>query len=288
MKQLPDYNAPSALAAVLDEHGFGMQKKFGQNFLINEHIRQELVSALGLAAGDTVWEVGPGLGSMTALLLEKNTDLTVFEIDRGFIQLLQSYFGHHKTFHLIEGDVLKTWHGEYSRRAPRFFFGNLPYNIAAKLIASTIESDCLFEKMVLTVQKEVGLRMTAAPQSDNYSSFSVLCQWGYDVRVIRDIAPAAFWPKPKVESRALCFTRKAEPLQVRDKRLFLTLVRGLFSARRKTVKNNVTAVLASLGKQTISAESLLNEAGISPQTRAESLTVYDFIRLSDILSLCDE
>ena len=126
MKQFPDYNAPSVLAAVLDEHGLGMQKKFGQNFLINEHIRQELIAALGLTAGDTVWEVGPGLGSMTALLLEKGADLTVFEIDRGFIKLLQSYFNAYQTFHLIEGDVLKTWRTEYNRHTPRFFFGNLP------------------------------------------------------------------------------------------------------------------------------------------------------------------
>ena len=288
MKQFPDYNAPSVLAAVLDEHGLGMQKKFGQNFLINEHIRQELIAALGLTAGDTVWEVGPGLGSMTALLLEKGADLTVFEIDRGFIKLLQSYFNAYQTFHLIEGDVLKTWRTEYNRHTPRFFFGNLPYNIAAKLIASTIESNCFFEKMVVTVQKEVGLRMTAAPYSDNYSSFSVLCQWGYDVHVIRDIAPAAFWPRPRVESRAVCFTRKAEPLPVRDAQLFLVLVRGLFSTRRKTVKNNMTAVLASLGKQAVSAEALLREAAIPLQARAESLTVYDFIRLSDTLSVCDE
>ena len=106
--------------------------------------------------------------------------------------------------------------------------------------------------------------------------------------MIRDIAPAAFWPRPRVESRAVCFTRKAEPLPVRDAQLFLVLVRGLFSTRRKTVKNNMTAVLASLGKQAISAEALLREAAIPLQARAESLTVYDFIRLSDILSPCDE
>ena len=285
---LPDYNAPSVLAAVLDEHGFGMQKKFGQNFLINAHIRQELVSALGLSAGDTVWEVGPGLGSMTSLLLEACADLTVFEIDRGFVQLLTAYFGSYQSFHLIEGDVLKTWKAEYQRYAPDAFFGNLPYNIAAKLIAATIESECFFNCMVLTVQKEVGLRMTAAPGSADYSSFSVLCQWAYDVEPIRDIAPAAFWPKPNVESRALRFTKKQSPQPVRDARLFLTLVRGLFVARRKTVKNNLSTILAARGKKTLSAETLLKDARIDPAARAESLTVYDFIRLSDILAACDE
>ena len=285
---LPDYNAPSVLATVLDEHGFGMQKKFGQNFLINAHIRQELVSALGLSAGDTVWEVGPGLGSMTSLLLEAGADLTVFEIDRGFVQLLTAYFGSYQSFHLIEGDVLKTWKAEYQRYAPDAFFGNLPYNIAAKLIAATIESECFFNCMVLTVQKEVGLRMTAAPGSADYSSFSVLCQWAYDVEPIRDIAPAAFWPKPNVESRALRFTKKQSPQPVRDARLFLTLVRGLFAARRKTVKNNLSTILAARGKKTLSAETLLKDARIDPAARAESLTVYDFIRLSDILAACDE
>ena len=247
--KLPDYNAPSALAAVLDEHGFGMQKKFGQNFLINAHIRQELISALGLSAGDAVWEVGPGLGSMTSLLLEAGADLTVFEIDRGFVQLLTSYFGSYHSFHLIEGDVLKTWKAEYQRHAPKAFFGNLPYNIAAKLIAATIEAECFFDRMVITVQKEVGLRMTATPGSADYSSFSVLCQWAYDVEPIRDIAPAAFWPKPNVESRALRFTKKQSPQPVRDARLFLSLVRGLFSSRRKTVKNNLSTILAARGKK---------------------------------------
>jgi dimethyladenosine transferase len=286
--QLPDYNAPSALAAVLDEHGFGMQKKFGQNFLINAYIRQELVSALGLSAGNSVWEVGPGLGSMTSLLLETGADVTVFEIDRGFVQLLTSYFGSHQSFHLIEGDVLKTWKAEYDRQAPDAFFGNLPYNIAAKLIAATIETECFFNRMVITVQKEVGLRMTAAPGSADYSSFSVLCQWAYDVTPIRDIAPAAFWPKPNVESRALRFIKKRSPQPVRDARLFLTLVRGLFGARRKTVKNNLSTLLAARGKKTPPAEALLKEASIDPVDRAESLTVYDFIRLSDIVAGCDE
>ena len=286
--QLPDYNAPSVLAAVLDEHGFGMQKKFGQNFLINAYIRQELVSALGLSAGNSVWEVGPGLGSMTSLLLETGADVTVFEIDRGFVQLLTSYFGSHQSFHLIEGDVLKTWKAEYDRQAPDAFFGNLPYNIAAKLIAATIETECFFNRMVITVQKEVGLRMTAAPGSADYSSFSVLCQWAYDVEPIRDIAPAAFWPKPNIESRALRFTKKESPQPVRDARLFLSLVRGLFSARRKTVKNNLSTILAARGKKTLPAESLLKEASIDPVDRAESLTVYDFIRLSDIVAGCDE
>ena len=127
--------------------------------------------------------------------------------------------------------------------------------------------------------------MTATPGSADYSSFSVLCQWAYDVESIRDIAPAAFWPKPNVESRALRFIKKQSPQPVRDARLFLSLVRGLFSSRRKTVKNNLSTILAARGKKMLPAESLLKAAEIDPAARAESLTVYDFIRLSD--TLCD-
>lgn len=285
---LPDYNAPTSLAALLDEYGYGMQKKFGQNFLINEHIRHELVSALDIAPGALVWEVGPGLGAVTSLLLDRGARLTAFEIDRGFIQLLKTYFGAHSSFHLVEGDVLKTWYAEYQRCAPQAFFGNLPYNIAAKLIAATIEAGCLFEQMVITVQKEVGLRMTALPGTKDYSSFSVLCRWAYNVEVIRDIAAAAFWPEPRVTSRALRFTQKKTRYPLRDTRLFLILVRGLFAARRKTVKNNLEALLATLKTPAPNAQSLLEKASLNPAARAESLTVYDFIRLSDTLAAYHE
>ena len=225
---------------------------------------------------------------MTSLLLEQQALLTAFEIDLGFIRLLKSYFGAYGTFTLIEGDVLKTWKAEYEKNAPAAFFGNLPYNIAAKLIAATIEESCLFERMVVTVQKEVALRMTARPGSADYSSFSVLCQWAYAIQPIRDIAPAAFWPKPAVYSRALLCKKNDPPLPVKNKALFFRLVRSLFSARRKTVKNNLSAFLAASGKKTLCAEMLLKTAQLDPHTRAETLEVYDFIRLSDILADSNE
>lgn len=283
-KLLPDYNAPSALSALLAEQGFSMQKKFGQNFLINEHIRSELVHALALSPADCVWEVGAGLGAITNLLLKTGADVTAFEIDRGFIRLLREYFNDSPHFTLIEGDVLKTWRTAYQRRKPSAFFGNLPYNIAAKIIADYIEAGCLFDRMVVTVQKEVGIRMSAAAGSADYSSFSVLCQRYYIIKPIRDIAPAAFWPKPRVESRALLLQKQEHPLQTKNNHVFLSIVRALFSARRKTIKNNLAAWLNAAGKQNVCVEDILTQAELAPTVRAETLTVYDFIRLSDILS----
>ena len=131
----PDYNSPAELKEILDANGFSMQKKFGQNFLINEDARRRLVDALKLTEGMKVWEVGPGLGAMTSSILEQGADLTVFEIDRGFASLISGFFEDYAnkgTFRIVEGDVLKTWKGHLQKagQADRFF-GNLPYNIAA-------------------------------------------------------------------------------------------------------------------------------------------------------------
>ena len=108
----PDYNSPAELKQVLDANGFSMQKKFGQNFLINEDARRRLVDALELTEGMKVWEVGPGLGAMTNTILERGADLTVFEIDRGFASLISQFFEEYSSknsFRIVEGDVLKTW-----------------------------------------------------------------------------------------------------------------------------------------------------------------------------------
>ena len=138
----PDYNSPAELKAILDTNGFSMQKKFGQNFLINQQAREKLIEALEIEKNTTVWEVGPGLGAMTSIILEKGANLTVFEIDRGFASLVKSFFHDEEEksqFKLVEGDVIKTWYNQTENGTviPQRFFGNLPYNIAATIIADT-------------------------------------------------------------------------------------------------------------------------------------------------------
>ena len=140
----------------MESNGMAMQKKFGQNFLVNEDARKKLVDALDVNENSTVWEVGPGLGSMTSMLLERGVNLTVFEIDHGFARLLPQFFEKYAEkgrFTLIEGDVLKTWtkYAEANPHADRFF-GNLPYNVAATIIADTINHGVRFDKAVFTHQ----------------------------------------------------------------------------------------------------------------------------------------
>lgn len=277
----PDYNSPADLKRILDENGFAMQKKFGQNFLINGDARKKLIDFLDIDEKSKVWEVGPGLGAMTNEILKRNSTLTAFEIDKGFASLNKQFFAkfiNEKKFKIIEGDVLKKWIDE-TNNLPNRFFGNLPYNIAATLIADTIEKNIRFDKCVFTVQKEVALRMTAKPNTEDYSSFSVLCQWAYDITNIMDLTGGNFWPRPNVDSRAVLMVKKDDFPKCIDPSLFLKMQRSLFSSRRKTVKNNLSVFLNDNQK----CLDVLAKANIDPMKRAEVLSIDELLHLSDII-----
>ncbi|MDD7612534.1 MAG: 16S rRNA (adenine(1518)-N(6)/adenine(1519)-N(6))-dimethyltransferase RsmA [Spirochaetales bacterium] len=280
----PDYNSPAELKQILDINGFSMQKKFGQNFLINSDARKKLIDTLEVDENTSVWEVGPGLGAMTCEILERNAKLTVFEIDRGFASLVSKYFEEYakkEKFFLVEGDVLKTWKNHLEKtQIPDRFFGNLPYNIAATIIADTIENNVRFDRCVFTVQKEVAQRMTAKPGQSDYSSFSVLCQWAYDLQNVIDLSGGNFWPKPNVDSRAVLFTKKADFPSCENPSLFIRMQRALFSSRRKTVRNNLSQFL----QNNELAVECLNLADIDIMKRAEVLTIEQLLKLSDIIN----
>ncbi len=288
MNGIPDYNSASELNAFLSARGMAMQKKFGQNFLLNEGARRKIAAALQLQKGDEIWEVGPGLGSMTKELLLSGARVTAFEIDRGFCACLSGFFADEAaagSFSLVQGDVLKTWKAALKERGePKYFFGNLPYNIAAELIAQTIEAGVRFEKCAFTVQKEVAIRMAAKEGDEDNSSFSVLCRWAYDVKTICDLGPANFWPRPNVDSRAVLFSKKENFPACKNPALFAKTQRALFSSRRKTVKNNLQKFLPGLGLgKECSADAVLEKAGVSPSARAEALSLQELLRLSDAL-----
>lgn len=279
----PDYNSPLALKAFLDENGMAMQKKFGQNFLVNADARKKIIDSLDIDENSTVWEVGPGLGSMTDEILGRGAKLTAFEIDHGFARLVRQFFENYSEkgkFELVEGDVLKTWkkysdeHGVAQR-----FFGNLPYNVAATIIADTINEGVRFDKAVVTIQKEVAQRMTAKEGTENYSSFSVLCQWAYNVKNIVDLAGGNFWPVPNVASRAVLMTKREDFPRCQNPKLFMKMLRQLFSSRRKTVRNNMLALSGSE-----KTDQALEKAGIKGSVRAEDLSVDMLLKLSDALN----
>ena len=279
----PDYNSPLALKAFLDDNGMAMQKKFGQNFLVNEDARKKIIDSLDIGEASSVWEVGPGLGCMTDEILRRGAKVTEFEIDHGFARLLRLFFEDYSKndkFQLVEGDVLKTWKKHSVENGiPQRFFGNLPYNVAATIIADTINEGVRFDKVVVTIQKEVAQRMSAKEGSANYSSFSVLCQWAYDIKNLVDLAGGNFWPVPNVASRAVLMTKKEDFPRCDNPKLFMRMIRQLFSSRRKTVRNNLLALAG--GEKT---DMALEKAGIKASVRAEELSVDSLLKLSDSLN----
>ncbi len=283
-----DYDSPSFYKNFLDSHGMAMQKKFGQNFLINPKARIKLAEALELDQNMTVWEVGPGLGCLTHEILKRGANLTAFEIDRGFCNVLTEIFsddyqqqtGYGK-FKLVPGDVLKNWKNEFidnGSRIPDRFFGNLPYNVASVIIADMISEKIRFDIAVVTVQKEVAMRMTAKPDTENYSSFSVLCQWAYNLSNVIDLSSSSFWPKPNVDSRAVKFVKKEKFPDCKNPEHFLKILRAIFVSRRKTLKNN----LSGFYHDTQKALEVLNKTGINPELRAEKLSLEEILKLSDV------
>jgi 16S rRNA (adenine1518-N6/adenine1519-N6)-dimethyltransferase len=280
--KIPNYNSSADLRAFLDENGLGMRKKFGQNFLLNPAVRHSLVDALGADMGEAVWEVGPGLGAMTSILLEKGLQVQAFEIDTGFINILKNIFAGNNNFTLIEGDVLKTWQ---SQPAAPYLMGNLPYNIAAALLADLIEQGRFFKRMVVTVQREVALRMAAKPGSADYSSFSVLCASAYRVKPLMVIKGASFYPRPNVDSQGILLEQREDATFARPA-IFYPLVRQLFSSRRKTIKNNLNHFISLQSTPilpTVFVQEALEKSVLDGSKRAEELSLEDFTVLAQTI-----
>jgi 16S rRNA (adenine1518-N6/adenine1519-N6)-dimethyltransferase len=285
--QLPDFNSPSKLKELLETNNFAMQKRYGQNFLVNGGVREKIIALADLKSGEVAWEIGPGVGSMTALALEHGAVLRAFEIDRGFIGILGEIFSGVGVdrLEIIHGDILKTWRGECERRGvPGRVFGNLPYNIAATIIADFIEADILPGRMVFTLQKEVAKRMTAKPGTADYSSFTALCASAYTVKYEFEIKRGSFWPVPGVDSAVVSMVRRDPPLAVADRALFLALVRGLFASRRKIIRNNLRGMVALKHLDDAAIDRGLAAAGIDPGIRGETLSVDSIVVLADALA----
>jgi 16S rRNA (adenine1518-N6/adenine1519-N6)-dimethyltransferase len=274
---LPNYDSPAQLRAFLAERNLIPQRQFGQNFLVSPAARNRILAALDLERGTPVWEVGPGLGAMTEGLLRRGADVTAFELDHAYAALLRQFFGADPCFHLVEGDVLKTWEPAL-RAAPRpeRFFGNLPYNIAANLVASTITAGVLFPQVLVTVQKEVAARICAAPGSKDYSALSVLCGRCYRAAALFDLSPGNFWPRPRVASTVVSLTPREDAAG--DIPAFAALLHRAFASRRKTLHNNLAA---AYGPE--QAAQALTTTHIAGHRRAETLTPEEFRALASLL-----
>lgn len=282
-----NYDSPVEIERVLKANGLAMTKKFGQNFLISAPMREKLVSLMEVEEGMRVWEIGPGLGAVTHMLLGKGVNLTAFEIDHGFVKILnEQAFNDEENFTLVEGDALKTLFKKKLLPLPGRIIGNLPYNVGSVMIAKLIEESYLPPMMVFTLQKEVVERMVGKVGSESYSSFSVLTQIDYENTSALKLSRGCFWPSPNVDSAVVVMKRREHSLVPSEHReTFLTLLRAIFQQRRKTVRNNLQSSLyGNNGRDYV--EKILSLSGLEGGERAEVLPVEKIVELAAVIDSC--
>lgn len=251
------------------------RRRFGQNFLIDQGIIRDIVSAIDPGENDTVVEIGPGLGALTVPLLEKTRPLHVVEIDRDLIARLKQKHAP-ETLVIHEGDALEFDFGQLAKPGTRLkIAGNLPYNISTPLLFHLARFADRVYDMHFMLQKEVVERMVAEPGSSDFSRLSVMLQSRFVMEWMLDVPPGSFDPPPKVDSAVVrLIPLPPDQIQVKDETLFAQVVSAAFAQRRKMLRNNLKGLLSPAG---------FADLGLEPTLRAEDLPVSEYVRICHYL-----
>lgn len=248
------------------------RKRFGQHFLTNTQVIQNIISAIAPKPEQHLVEIGPGKGALTLPLLESGCQLDVIELDRDLIQWLDEKAKSFKQLRVHQADVLKF---DFTQLPQPFrVVGNLPYNISTPLLFHLLaNASDIIQDMTFMLQKEVVERMIAMPSSSEYGRLSVMLQYHCQIEKLFDVSPDAFYPPPKVTSSIVQLIPYATPpVEVINLKHFTKIVTLAFSQRRKTLRNTLKTVLNIKD---------IESAGINPQVRAETLTLEEFAQLSN-------
>ena len=278
---------PKNTIEVLQKYHFNFQKKFGQNFLINTSILEEIIDAAEITREDFVLEIGPGIGTMTQYLCEAAREVVAVEIDTNLIPILGDTLSAYDNVTVIHNDVLKLDINklvEEKCEGKRIkVVANLPYYITTPIIMGLFESGAPIDNITVMVQKEVADRMQVGPGSKDYGGLSLAVQYYAEPYIVANVPPNCFIPRPNVGSAVIRLTRHAKPpVEVKDKDLMFRLIRASFNQRRKTLQNGLSnAQDLSFSKEEIAAA--IESLGLSPSVRGETLTLAQFAALSDVL-----
>lgn len=267
---------------------FRPSKRFGQNFLTDQRIINRIIEALEPRAAETILEIGPGRGALTAPLLLRAGALVAIEFDRNLIPLLTEKFSVQENFKLIESDALVTDFCDVIRPATQArVVANLPYNVATAILQRLIEQRNCVSEMVLMLQKEVVDRITAGPGGSERGYLSVFVQTYCEAEKLFDVAPSSFRPAPKVWSSVLRLRLRSQlASEVRDEKLLWQVVSAGFAQRRKTILNNLRnapSPLQEIVKAHGGASIVLCQAEVDLQRRAETLTLEEWARITRTL-----
>jgi 16S rRNA (adenine1518-N6/adenine1519-N6)-dimethyltransferase len=272
--------------ALCRRHKLTPKKSLGQNFLLHPNQARRLVAALELGDHETVVEIGAGLGSLTFFLAQTARQVVALELDQRLLSiLLDEVLAGLLNVQLVSQDALHFDFLALSREAghPLPIIGNLPYQITSPLLFRMLENKNAVRVMVLMMQQEVGERLLAPPGTKDYGILSVLLQYHFRLERLFSLNPNNFYPAPKVDSVVLRFRPQASAQPALDETQLTAVVKAAFSTRRKTLKNSLSAHASRFGHSPASLLELLHDLGIDPGRRPETLSVTEFVRLSNAL-----
>ena len=278
---------PKNTIEIIQKYEFMFQKKFGQNFLIDTHVLEKIISAAGITKNDCVLEIGPGIGTMTQYLAENAGHVVAVEIDRNLIPILKETLADYNNVTVINEDILrvdiKALAEEYNGGKPIKVVANLPYYITTPIIMGLFESGVPIDNITVMVQKEVADRMKEGPGSKDYGALSLAVQYYAEPEIVANVPPNCFIPRPNVGSAVIRLTRHKEmSVEVKDPALMFKIIRASFNQRRKTLQNGLgNASELPYTKEQIAAA--IAEMGLTPTIRGEALSLAQFAQLSDIL-----
>ncbi len=279
--------SPRETKAIIDSYSFSFQKKFGQNFLVDSNVLENIIEKAGITEDDLVLEIGPGIGTMTQYLCESAREVVAIEIDETLIPILNYTLEDYDNVEVINDDALKTDIEKIVKKKnggkPIKVVANLPYYITTPIIMGLLEGKAPIESITIMVQKEVAERMQTGPGSKDYGALSLAVQYYADANILMTVPASCFMPRPKVDSSVIKLDiYDKPPVDVCDEEMMFKIIRASFNQRRKTLVNGLkNASNLPFTKEEI--EESIEKLGEDVRVRGEKLTLEQFAKLTNIL-----
>lgn len=282
MSNMKDIATAGRTKQILESHGFSFKKSLGQNFLIDLNIIREVLDKADIHEKTGVIEVGPGIGSLTEQLAKRAGKVVAFEIDQRLVPVLTDTLSPYDNVTVVNEDILKAdvlgaIDTHFSECEEVVVVANLPYYITTPILMHFLEQNLPIGRYYVMMQKEVGERISARPNSKSYGSLSIAIDYYTEARVVQQVPKTVFMPPPNVDSIIVEMVRREEKkVDVDDETLFFKLTRGAFGQRRKTILNNYMSVFEDGKNHKDTIRKLLEAAGIDPRRRGESMAIEEY------------
>ncbi|OHB97905.1 MAG: ribosomal RNA small subunit methyltransferase A [Planctomycetes bacterium RIFCSPHIGHO2_12_39_6] len=287
-------HTPAVLKQILKKRGIVLNKRFGQNFLIDQNILLSIPDIAEIKDSDVVLEIGTGTGGLTRLLAERSRHVFTVEVDKGLFELSTDILSYYKNVTVLNADILKTKHElnpeiislisgwlNNSGQTHIKIVSNLPYNISTPVIINFLESKLPVVSMILTLQREITDRLKAIPGTREYGILSIIAQLFSDVKVVRTLPPEVFWPRPDVYSAIvrIIVNREKYADRMPDYSTFRKVIWAIFTSRRKTLLNSLEYLGLHVSRESL--KKVIDEVHLNERIRGEVLSIEQLLQLTE-------